>query len=161
MQYHSEFNHHRLPSRDRTPWNVAEQTGDADVVGVFRRFTELRRRLIPYLAAEGRRAVSERRPLMRALLFDAHDDDRIWEFPYQYLLGDALLVSPVCEEGATAWRTYLPGGEWVDAWSGERLQGRTVVERPVPLDEIPLFITAARAEELLPLVRPGELVEVS
>ncbi|MDX6452865.1 MAG: hypothetical protein QOH16_2914, partial [Gaiellaceae bacterium] len=75
--------------------------------------------------------------------------------------GDALLVSPVCAEGATTWKTYLPDGEWVDAWSGERLQGRTVAERPVPLDEIPLFITAARAEELLPLVRPGELVEVS
>jgi 1,3-alpha-isomaltosidase len=161
MQYHSEFNHHRLPSRDRTPWNVAEQTGDADVISVFRRFTELRTRLIPYLAAEGRRAVSERRPLMRALLFDAYDDERIWDFPYQYLLGDALLVAPVCEEGATTWRTYLPEGEWVDAWTGERVDGRTVVERPVPLDEIPLFITAARAEELLPLVRPGELVEVS
>jgi alpha-glucosidase (family GH31 glycosyl hydrolase) len=161
MQYHSEFNHHRLPSRDRTPWNVAEQTGDAEVVSVFRRFTELRTRLIPYLAAEGRRAVWERRPLMRALLFDAHEDERIWEFPYQYLLGDALLVAPVCEEGATTWTIYLPEGEWVDAWSGERLPGRTVVERPVPLDEIPLFITAARADELLPLVRPGELVEVS
>ena len=36
-----------------------------------------------------------------------------------------------------------------------------VIERPAPLDEIPLFNTAARAEELLPLVRPGELVEVS
>jgi alpha-glucosidase (family GH31 glycosyl hydrolase) len=98
---------------------------------------------------------------MRALLFDAHDDERIWEFPYQYLLGDALLVAPVCVEGARTWTTYLPEGEWVDAWSGERLPGRTVVERAVPLDEIPLFITAARAEELLPLVRPGELVEVS
>jgi alpha-glucosidase (family GH31 glycosyl hydrolase) len=161
MQYHSEFNHHRLPSRDRTPWNVAEQPGGTDVVAAFRRFTELRTRLIPYLAAEGRRAVAERRPLMRALLFDTPDDERIWEFPYQYLLGDALLVAPVCEEGATTWTTYLPEGAWVDAWSGERLQGRTVVERPVPLDEIPLFITAARAEELLPLVRPGELVEVS
>jgi alpha-glucosidase (family GH31 glycosyl hydrolase) len=161
MQYHSEFNHHLVPSRDRTPWNVAERTGDADVVNLFRGFTELRRRLIPYLAAEGRRAVSERRPLMRALLFDVHDDERIWKFPYQYLLGNALLVAPVCEEGATTWKVYLPEGEWIDAWSGERLPGRTVVERPVPLDEIPLFITAARAEELLPLVRPGELVEVS
>jgi alpha-glucosidase (family GH31 glycosyl hydrolase) len=161
MQYHSEFNHHRLPSRDRTPWNVADQNGDQDVLRVFRQFTELRTRLLPYLAAEGRRTVSERKPLMRALLFDFHDDDRIWDFPYQYLLGDALLVAPVCEEGATRWSTYLPDGEWVDAWSGERFQGRTVVERAAPLDEIPLFITSARAEGLLPLVRPGQLLEVT
>ncbi len=161
MQYHSEFNHHRLPSRDRTPWNVAEQTGDEDVISVFRHFTELRTRLIPYLAGEGRRAVTEGKPLMRALLFDAPDDERVWEFPYQYMLGDALLVAPVCAEGATTWQTYLPQGEWVDAWTGEELQGPTVVERLVPLDEIPMFITAARAEELLPLVRPAERMEVS
>ncbi len=161
MQYHSEFNHHHSPSRDRTPWNVAEQTGDEDVISAFRHFTELRTRLMPYLAAEGRRAVTECKPLMRALLFDAPDDERIWEFSYQYMLGDALLVAPVCEEGATTWQTYLPQGEWVDAWSGEQLQGRSVVERPVPLDEIPFFITAARAEELLPLVRPAERMEVS
>ena len=37
MQYHSEFNHHRTPSRDRTPWNIAEQTGDERVLDVFRR----------------------------------------------------------------------------------------------------------------------------
>ena len=37
MQYHSEFNHHRTPSRDRTPWNIAERTGDDRVLPVFRR----------------------------------------------------------------------------------------------------------------------------
>ena len=31
MQYHSEFNHHRQPCRDRTPWNIAERTGDTSV----------------------------------------------------------------------------------------------------------------------------------
>ena len=161
MQYHSEFNHHQLPSRDRTPWNVAEQTGDEAVIDIFRQLVELRRRLLPYLVQEGRRAVTERKPLMRALFFEAHDDERIWDYPYQYLLGDALLVAPVCEESATTWSTYLPDGDWVDAWSGEHLRGCTVAERPVPLDQIPLFITAARAEELLPLVRPSELLEVS
>ena len=34
MQYHSEFNHHRLPLRDRTPWHVATMTGDERVVPV-------------------------------------------------------------------------------------------------------------------------------
>lgn len=52
MQYHSEFNHHREPLRDRTPWNVAERTGDERVVPVFRRLAELRERLVPYLAEQ-------------------------------------------------------------------------------------------------------------
>ena len=49
MQYHSEFNHHRTPSRDRTPWNLAEQTGDERVLEVFRGFAQLRERLVHYL----------------------------------------------------------------------------------------------------------------
>jgi 1,3-alpha-isomaltosidase len=151
MQYHSEFNHHRTPSRDRSPWNVAEQSGDGNVVSVFRKFSRLRRRLVPYLAAEGRRSVVERKPLMRALFFDFADDERIWEFPHQYLLGDALLVSPVCDEGARTWTTYLPPGDWVDAWRGTELLGGSVVELSAPLDEIPLFISAGRAHGLLPL----------
>ena len=37
MQYHSEFNFHRTPSRDRTPWNIAERSGDDSVIPTFRR----------------------------------------------------------------------------------------------------------------------------
>ena len=38
MQYHSEFNHHRTPSSDRTPWNIAERTGDDAGAPVSRKF---------------------------------------------------------------------------------------------------------------------------
>jgi alpha-glucosidase (family GH31 glycosyl hydrolase) len=145
MQYHSEFNHHRLPSRDRTPWNVAERTGDARVLPGFRRFAQLRERLVPYLAEQAERSLATGKPLMRALCFEIADDERIWDFPYQWFLGDDLLVAPVTTEGATSVRLYLPDGEWVDAWTGEMLRGRTVIERDAQLDEIPVFVTAARA----------------
>lgn len=151
MQYHSEFNHHREPSRDRTPWNVAEQTGDERILPVFRRFVELRRRLVPYLAEQGRLALADRKPLMRALFFEAPDDERIWDVPHQYLLGDHLLVAPVCEEGAETWPVYLPRGRWIDAWRNEPHEGPCTVEIPAPLGEIPAFVAAARAAELQPL----------
>jgi alpha-glucosidase (family GH31 glycosyl hydrolase) len=48
-------------------------------------------------------------------------------------------------------RLYVPDGEWVDAWTGETLRGRAVVERAAPLDEIPLLVAADRAETLLPV----------
>jgi len=51
FQYHAEHNHHRRPSGDRTPWNIAERTGDARVLPAFRRFARLRTRLAPYLGA--------------------------------------------------------------------------------------------------------------
>ncbi len=139
MQYHSEFNRHRRPSHDRTPWNIAERTGDDRVIPIYRHFAQLRERLAPYLSEQARRAVSRRVPLMRALFFDWPDDPEIWRHPYEYMLGDDLLVAPVVEPGADTWDVYLPHGEWVDAWTEERVRGGRVVRRPVPLDTIPVY----------------------
>ena len=148
MQYHSEYHHHRPPWRDRTPWNVAERTGDDRVVPVFRRFAQLRDRLVPHLAAEAKSAVATGEPLMRGLFFDHADDPAIWDHPLQFTIGRSLLVAPVTEPGAADWSTYLPAGDWVDVWTGEALAGGRVVTRPVPLEEVPVY---ARADAPLDL----------
>ncbi|MDR1077238.1 MAG: glycoside hydrolase family 31, partial [Propionibacteriaceae bacterium] len=149
MQYHSEFNHHRRPSRDRTPWNLAEQTGDQAVIADFRRLVELRERLVGYLAEQARRAIATDRPLLRGLFFDWPDDPLIWEHPLQYALGDALLVNPVCAEGATVWTTYLPAGDWVDVWSGTVWSGgRTVTTVVADRTVIPVFCRSEHWPEL-------------
>ncbi len=151
MQYHSEFNEHGRPSRDRTPWNIAEQTGDARVIPIYRRFATLRTRLIPYLAEQARLSVARAAPLMRALFFEWRDDERIWDFPLQYLLGDELLVAPVTAPGITTMRLYVPFGEWVDAWRDEVVIGPTPIERDVPLSEIPVYVRARAREQLVTL----------
>jgi alpha-glucosidase (family GH31 glycosyl hydrolase) len=149
MQYHAEFNHHRLPSADRTPWNIAERSGDPRVVPTFRRFAELRERLLPYLISQARLAVERRLPLMRALFFDWPDDPEIWRHPYQYLLGDHLLIAPVVETGVERTHVYLPAGDWVDAWTEEHIRGPALVDRAVPLDEIPVYVRSSAIKDLL------------
>ena len=157
MQYHSEYNHHRRPSRDRTPWNVAEQLGDAKVIPVFRRFVRLRERLVPYLAEQGERSLVSGKPLMRALFFEVEGDPRIWDFPREYFLGDDLLVAPVTEPGARTVRVFVPPGDWIDVWTGETLTGTDVLVRDAPLDRIPVFVAAHRAEVLAPLFHDPDL----
>jgi 1,3-alpha-isomaltosidase len=165
MQLHSEFNFHREPSRDRTPWNIAAQTGDETVVPLFRRFVELRERLLPYLIEAGERAARERVPIMRPLVLDHPGDDAVWEFPFEYMLGDALLVAPVCEPGAAEWQVYLPSGDWVDlARPVATVAGGAVVTVPAPLGSVPVFCKAERAPVLAPVFEPlcsDELAEVS
>ena len=95
---------------------------------------------------------------MRALFFEVDDDPRIWEFPFEWFLGDDLLVAPVTEPAATAQRLYLPPGEWVDAWTGEELQGRAVIERDAPLDEIPVYVDA-RAASLVRLFHDQRVLQ--
>ena len=148
MQYHSEFNHHRRPLRDRTPWFVAETNGDPGVVDTFRRYAALRERLVPYLSEQAAATVATSRPLMRGLFFDHPDDDAVWDHPGQFLLGDDLLVSPVTTAGATTWSTYLAAGTWVDVWNGEMHAGAQLTERDAPRDVVPVYCRAERWEAL-------------
>jgi alpha-glucosidase (family GH31 glycosyl hydrolase) len=160
MQYHSEFDHHRLPSNDRSPWNIAERTGDRRVLATFRRYARLRERLVPYLSDQARRSLTSGRPLMRALAFEWPDDPRIWATPRHYLLGDELLVAPVTEPGASTWEVYVPEGDWIDAWTGEAVAGSRTLARAVPVDVIPVYIRARSARDLRriwePWVRDGD-----
>lgn len=148
MQYHSEFNHHRKPYRDRTPWNIAERHDAPEVMDVYRKFAKLRDRLVPYIADELRSGIADARPLMRPLCFDWPDDGRVWDYPYQYMFGRSLLVAPVTEPGVDRMAVYLPEGEWLDAWSGEEV-GVGVQERDVPIDSIPVFVERSSGEQLL------------
>ena len=143
MQYHSEFNHHRLPSRDRTPWNIAERTGDDTVIAEVRDLVHLRERLVPYLSEQAREAIRTSRPLMRPLYFDHPGDARVWEHPIQWMLGDDLLVAPVLEAGVEEWPVYLPVGDWVDVRTGDAVSGGSVVTTRTPRDRIPVFARAS------------------
>ncbi|HEY7722509.1 MAG TPA: TIM-barrel domain-containing protein [Pedococcus sp.] len=142
IQYHSEFNHHQLPLRDRTPWHVADTNGDPEVVEVFRRYAALRERLVSYLRVSAARTVATDAPLMRGLFFDWPHDPQVWSHPAEYLLGDSLLVHPVTEPGAQRWETYLPEGEWVDVWTGEQLAGGREVTKDVTGHVIPVYCKA-------------------
>jgi len=143
MQYHSEFNHHREPCRDRTPWNMQIQTGDERIIPTFRAFVELRHRLMPYLWQEAQHAASAGEPMMRALA--------LWDRQaplYHYFFGRDLLVCPVVEPGVEVWPVALPHGDWLDFWTGERFAGPQTIEVAAPLDRIPVFV---RAEAALPV----------
>ncbi|MFP5335244.1 MAG: TIM-barrel domain-containing protein [Actinomycetes bacterium] len=148
MQYHSEFNHHRRPLRDRTPWWVAEVNQDPQVVEVFRQYAHLRERLVPYLAEQARRAVADGLPLLRGLFLEYGDDPEVWRWPAEFTLGTDLLVHPVTQPAASTWPVYLPAGRWVDVWTGTPVEGRSVVEQPVPRDVVPVFCREQAWERL-------------
>ncbi len=149
MQYHSEFTDRRLPARERTPWNIAERTGDARALTVFRRFAHLRQRLVGYLEAEARVAVAESLPLLRSVALFTGDDEA-WDHPLSYFLGDALLVAPIVDAAAEAVTTRLPTGEWIDVCTGEAVAGGRVLTRVTPWDEVAVWCRAERWAELAP-----------
>ena len=65
------------------------------------------------------------------------------------MLGSALLVAPVTEQGATSRSVYLPAGsDWYDFWTNRRLAGGQNVTAEAPIDRIPVFV---RAGSILPI----------
>lgn len=140
MQYHSEYNAHRQPCHDRTPWNIQERSGDARVIPIFRQLVNVRHNLMPYIWQEAQHSAATGQPMMRALAL-THP----LASPYQYMFGRDLLVCPVVEEDVTHWLVYLPDGIWHNLWDHERYTGGQVVDVDAPLDRIPVFVRAGTA----------------
>jgi alpha-glucosidase (family GH31 glycosyl hydrolase) len=149
---HCRVGGQRCGGRDRAGiGDVEGYSGDPAVVDVFRRYAQLRTRLKPYLVEQARLSVRTARPLLRGLFVDHPHDERVWDFPRQFQMGDDILVSPVTEPGVAQWAVYLPEGEWVDAWDGTAHAGRQVVTRDVPRDVVPVFLRADAAPRLRPV----------
>ncbi len=109
-----------------------------DVMEAARRLLALRESLRPYIARAMRRYHEEGIPPMRAVAFDFPHDPAA-DAPDQYLFGDALLIAPVVEAGATRRRVHLPAGDWHHAFTGERhAAGPQDVAAPLGLP--PVFV---------------------
>ncbi|NTV38563.1 MAG: glycoside hydrolase family 31 [Demequinaceae bacterium] len=139
MQYHAEFNHHRTPSRDRTPWNIAERWNDPAVIDEVREIVALRERLLPYIAEQARIAVETSRPLMRPLFFDNADDPAVWAAAPEWTLGDDVLVAPVLSPGEES-EVYVPRGQWRNAWTGEAIEGGRTITARTPRHQVPVYV---------------------
>lgn len=135
MQYHSEFNAHRLPSHDRTPWNIQDRSGNDRVIEIFRWFVNVRHNLMPYIWQEAQHTAKTGRPMMQALAVNHPHAS-----PYQYMFGRDLLVCPIVEPDTTETEIYLPSGNWRDLWRNELITGDQRITVDVPIDSIPVYV---------------------
>ncbi|MGH7920632.1 MAG: TIM-barrel domain-containing protein, partial [Candidatus Dormibacteraceae bacterium] len=140
----------------REPWHFGERA-----LTIFREFTELRYRLLPYLLRVAGEAETRGLPLLRPLVLEFPDDPGCRAIDLQYLLGPDLLVCPVFSESADPVEidVYLPRGTgWVEWWSGQTLEGGQWLRTTVPLERLPLFRRAGAEVEMGPLGQhTGEL----
>jgi alpha-glucosidase (family GH31 glycosyl hydrolase) len=126
---------------------------DAETQALFKKYAILHSALLPYFATYAAEAHRTGVPIMRHTMLEYPDDPRSYGAEYQYLLGEHLLVAPVIEQGATTRTLYLPQGEWVNYWSGERYTGGRDVTVPAPIDQIPILV---RAGSVLPFKPEAE-----
>jgi alpha-D-xyloside xylohydrolase len=86
--------------------------------------------------------------MMRPLVMDWRNDEKVRDIGDEYMFGLAFLVSPVSQQGATSRQVYLPQAAWYDFWTGAQFKGEQRIEAAAPLDRMPLYV---RAGSILPL----------
>jgi alpha-glucosidase (family GH31 glycosyl hydrolase) len=130
---------------------------DAQTIALFKKYAILHSTLLPYFATYAEQAHRTGVPIMRHTVLEYPNDPRSATAEYQYLLGEYLLVAPVIEPGATTRRLYLPQGEWLNYWTGERYAGAADVTVPAPIDQVPLMVRSGSVIPFKPEVDVASL----
>ena len=131
----------------KEPWRYGERA-----LATFRRYAELRYRLLPYIYSAAYDGYATGIPLMRPLVLDYPTDRRVYDIDDEFYFGDALLVAPVTRQGATGRSVFLPPGEWIDYWNGTRYAGDRTIEHPAPIDVLPIFVKAGAIIPMQPVM---------
>jgi alpha-glucosidase len=118
----------------------AWEYGDA-FTKINRETVELRYKFLPYLYTLFHAHERTGEPVMRPLWYEFPEDKGTYLVNDEYMIGDDVLVAPVVKEGMTTRDVYLPlGAEWVDWWTGEKLESGKTHNLPVPIDRLPIFV---------------------
>lgn len=103
----------------------------------------LRYRLLPYLYSEMYNAHVNGTPIMRPLIYEFQNDDNCVDNKYfEFMFGPSILVANVFDKGAKTRKIYLPkDSNWFDMNDNlKEYKGGQVIEIPVTLDSIPMFL---------------------
>ena len=105
--------------------------------------SRLRYELMPYIYSWAFRVYQEDGTLMRPLIMDFSDDEKVKDISDTYLFGDSILVHIVTDYHLRTASVYLPQGtEWIDFYTGKRYRGGQTVTVDAPLSHIPVFVKA-------------------
>lgn len=121
----------------KEPWAYG-----AEAQKIFTQYDKLRYSLVPYIYSSYYQAYATGVPIMRALVMMYPNDVNTYNIDDQYLFGDNLMVCPVTVKAAKTRVVYLPEGEWVDYWTGEKLQGRQHIQITTPIEKLPMYVKA-------------------
>ncbi|XP_054582612.1 putative maltase-glucoamylase-like protein FLJ16351 [Eptesicus fuscus] len=129
-------NHNTIGTRRQDPvaWDSTFQT-------YSRKVLQTRYTLLPYLYTLMHKAHVEGSTVVRPLLHEFREDRTTWDIDHQFMLGPAVLISPVLTSNTFEVHAYFPRARWYDysMESGNTSTGEWRILE-APLDHINLHI---------------------
>ncbi|XP_053577142.1 lysosomal alpha-glucosidase-like [Bombina bombina] len=141
-------NHNTEDAQSQEPFVFSQQAQTAIRTALIMRYS-----LLPYLYTLFHKAHTTGETVARALFIEFPSDPNTWTIDRQFLWGEALLITPVLEQGKTEVNGYFPFGTWYSPESGTILQSKGEwVTLPASLQTINVHI---RGGYIIPGQYPG------
>lgn len=122
-----------------------------DVAAISRTVLTNRYRLAPYYYTLFYLAHSLGDTILRPLFWEFANDTQTFGVNSQFMVGPALLITPVLTQGATSVSGYFPAGLWYDWWTGASyILGPATQTIDAPLNVIPVHM---RGGQMIPTQR--------
>ena len=134
---------------NKEPWEYGDE-----YTAINRSTVELRYRFLPYIYTLFREQERAGAPVMRPLWYEFPSDKLTYLVSDEYMLGGDVLVAPVVKEGLRLRNVYFPAGsDWVNWWTGERVEGGKARDIDAPLDRLPLFVRSGAVIPTQPVIQ--------
>ncbi|MFC2136594.1 TIM-barrel domain-containing protein [Bacteroidota bacterium] len=138
------------------------------IYDAIEKYINLRYRMLPYIYSTSWDVSANQSSMMRALVMDFASDKFALDINDEFMFGKSMLVCPVTESmylknqkadfiNIKSKEVYLPSGtDWIDFWTGEKLNGGQKVMKETPIDIIPIYIKAGSILPIGPAVQYAE-----
>ena len=158
----------------REIYQFGERGGE--IFDAIEKYINLRYKLLPYIYSTSWDVTSNQSTMMRALVMDFAEDKDALDINNEYMFGKSLLVCPVTNpmyskivvDGNDTTKVedfskikseevYLPkGSDWIDFWTGEKINGGQKIFKETPIDIMPLYVKAGSIIPIGPKVQYAE-----
>ncbi|XP_074662520.1 neutral alpha-glucosidase AB-like isoform X2 [Tubulanus polymorphus] len=128
--------HAHLDTKRREPWLLPETN-----MKIIREAIRYRYKLLPYWYTQFYKSEQDGSPVMRPLWVEFPKETSTFATEDEFMIGNALLVHPVTDSGASSVSVQLPGANtlWYDLSYSRTYNGGTTQSIPVTLNTVPVF----------------------
>ncbi|KAM9296846.1 lysosomal alpha-glucosidase-like [Gastrophryne carolinensis] len=112
-------NHNTREAKAQEPYVFSKEAQKAIRKAVIKRY-----KMLPYLNTLFHKAHTAAELVIRALFTEFPSDRNTWTIDRQFMWGEALLITPVVEQGKTEVKGYFPAGMWYDTDCGTGFESK-------------------------------------
>ncbi|MBE0689801.1 MAG: glycoside hydrolase family 31 protein [Anaerolineae bacterium] len=135
------------------PLPARETTENSDrTEAIFRKYVELRYRLMPYIYSEAVECGRSSLPMLRTLALEFQGDPTSIMIEDEYMFGRSLLIAPILDDSNRR-NVFLPRGVWFDYWTKQPVHGGHWLAVEAPLDRLPMYVLGGA---IIPYAPPAQ-----